>query len=377
MLQESALPVAVSVSVEELDGISSSVLKAETWLKTHVLAHYPANGITTIVVKTDFLCLKPQVDEFGLVLLSLKNIHYSITRWGLQRELKVSPGFSSHCSVSERDDFAEKVIKPLSEFLHIVNSTYSVVSSSLTNHKASSFVSYTVKKLGFLPENGVNLLIQIQQKYMRKLSEPDSKTINPYPARPTPLPEISPIHSSIGFSVPATVATPQSPISHSAFSPSPTFSFPSTSPPPLSFPATPPAPSAPMTYSPKLAPVGFPGAPGPYGSLPPCRPIENTMAPAPHSGGGMTESLWCVAKPNVPAETLQEAMDYACGEGGADCEEIQPQGSCFHPDTLVAHASYAFNSYWQKNKRSGGTCGFGGTAMLINADPSNNSLQLY
>lgn len=77
-----------------------------------------------------------------------------------------------------------------------------------------------------------------------------------------------------------------------------------------------------------------------------------------------------MAKPSVPEETLQEAMGYACGEGGADCQEIMPNGSCFNPDTAVAHASYAFNSYWQKNKRNGGTCSFGGTAMIINSDPS-------
>lgn len=86
----------------------------------------------------------------------------------------------------------------------------------------------------------------------------------------------------------------------------------------------------------------------------------------------MTWRLWCVAKPSVPVETLQEAMDYACGEGGADCGEIGPRGSCYYPDTVVAHASYAFNSYWQNNKKEGGTCEFGGTAMLINADPSFN-----
>lgn len=80
--------------------------------------------------------------------------------------------------------------------------------------------------------------------------------------------------------------------------------------------------------------------------------------------------MWCVAKPSVPAETLQEAMDYACGEGGAECDEIQPNGNCYYPDTIVSHASYAFNSYWQKTKINGGTCSFGGTAMLINSDPS-------
>ncbi|GFP90282.1 glucan endo-1 3-beta-glucosidase 3 [Phtheirospermum japonicum] len=97
-------------------------------------------------------------------------------------------------------------------------------------------------------------------------------------------------------------------------------------------------------------------------SLPPCEP---SRGPRQHHG------LWCVAKPSVPAETLQEALDFACGEGGADCEAIGQDGSCYYPDTVVAHASYAFNSYWQRNKKSGGTCGFGGTAMLINSDPSN------
>ena len=86
--------------------------------------------------------------------------------------------------------------------------------------------------------------------------------------------------------------------------------------------------------------------------------------------------MWCMAKPSVPGEKLQEAMDYAC-EGGADCEAIRPQGNCYSPDTVVAHASYAFNSYWQKNKRVvGGTCSFGGTAMLINADPSKQAPSL-
>ncbi|KAI3665656.1 hypothetical protein L6452_44286 [Arctium lappa] len=91
-----------------------------------------------------------------------------------------------------------------------------------------------------------------------------------------------------------------------------------------------------------------------------------STAAAPFSG----EEVWCVAKPSVPSEKLQEAMDYACGDGGADCEAINPAGSCYFPDSVVAHASYAFNSYWQKNKNNGGTCGFGGTAMLINSDPS-------
>ena len=79
-----------------------------------------------------------------------------------------------------------------------------------------------------------------------------------------------------------------------------------------------------------------------------------------------------MAKPTVPDPIIQEAMDYACGKG-ADCESIKPDGSCFQPNTLFAHASYAFNSYWQRTKVAGGTCDFGGTAMLVTVNPSKSN----
>ncbi|RXH86663.1 hypothetical protein DVH24_021936 [Malus domestica] len=61
-------------------------------------------------------------------------------------------------------------------------------------------------------------------------------------------------------------------------------------------------------------------------------------------------------------------MNYACGSG-VDCASIQPNGSCFMPDTLFAHASYAFNSYWQRTKGCWWHLFFGGTAMLVTVDP--------
>ncbi|MBA0845493.1 hypothetical protein Goarm_022841, partial [Gossypium armourianum] len=61
-------------------------------------------------------------------------------------------------------------------------------------------------------------------------------------------------------------------------------------------------------------------------------------------------------------------MDYACGSGG-NCKAIQPNEPCFQPNTLISHASFAFNSYWLNTKGNGGTCDFGGTAMLVTVDP--------
>jgi hypothetical protein len=101
------------------------------------------------------------------------------------------------------------------------------------------------------------------------------------------------------------------------------------------------------------------------GSTPPTVPVT-TPVTAPAASG---QQSWCVAKAGSAKAALQDALDYACGIGGADCSPIQPSGSCYYPNTLEAHASYAFNSYYQKNPAPT-SCDFGGAAMLANANPS-------
>ncbi|KAK6774090.1 hypothetical protein RDI58_029329 [Solanum bulbocastanum] len=106
--------------------------------------------------------------------------------------------------------------------------------------------------------------------------------------------------------------------------------------------------------------------------LPPVVYPPPAVPPPPHIADAI--ALWCVAKPSVPDPIIQEAMNYACASG-ADCDQLQPNGSCYQPDTLFAHASYAFNSYWQRTKMAGGTCDFGGTAILVTVDPSFDGCQ--
>nr|AFK40693.1 unknown [Lotus japonicus] len=83
--------------------------------------------------------------------------------------------------------------------------------------------------------------------------------------------------------------------------------------------------------------------------------------------------LWCVADEQTTDSELQGALDWACGKGGADCSKIQENQPCYFPNTLKDHASYAFNSYFQKSKHSGGSCHFRGAAMTTEEDPSHGS----
>ncbi|MBA0864280.1 hypothetical protein Goshw_001319, partial [Gossypium schwendimanii] len=69
---------------------------------------------------------------------------------------------------------------------------------------------------------------------------------------------------------------------------------------------------------------------------------------------------------------LQNALDWACGPGKADCSEIQPNQKCFQPDTLLAHASFAFNNYYQKNGATDASCSFRGNAIKVDQDPSKS-----
>lgn len=352
----SELPLAVSVSAENLNEVSASILLAEKWLRNNVLAHYPLAKITTVVVRTTAFCQQDQQQHSNLpvVLASLKNLYHSLKRWGLEKNIRVSVAFNLDClslnSVSYNNDLKMVKVKPVIEFLQEVNSTYSVIPHYGFSHVSDKSLSLgsshleSIKKLGFLHVNSINVLAiapKGRKTIARKLSVADFSPIGPLPVRPAPMPEVakSPM-------VPSHVPLPPLAQVVSSPPPMPSSSFAPEEPPPFVVPASSP-------YH------GF--------TLPPCNPVHNG---APYPQIFPIQKLWCVAKPSVPEETLQQAMDYACGEGGADCMEITPQGNCYNPDTVVAHASYAFNSYWQKHKRNGGTCNFGGTAMLINSDPS-------
>ncbi|XP_052183591.1 glucan endo-1,3-beta-glucosidase 1-like isoform X2 [Diospyros lotus] len=83
-----------------------------------------------------------------------------------------------------------------------------------------------------------------------------------------------------------------------------------------------------------------------------------------------TNQTYCVVVDGVDTKTLQTALDWACGPGRANCSEIQPGEDCYQPNNVINHASYAFDSYYQKEGRNAGSCDFKGAAMITTTDPT-------
>ncbi|KAH9325696.1 hypothetical protein KI387_005874, partial [Taxus chinensis] len=105
----------------------------------------------------------------------------------------------------------------------------------------------------------------------------------------------------------------------------------------------------------------------------PLTPPITTPSTTPITTPTQTSGSWCIAKSGVSDTSLQVALDYACGLGGADCGAIQQGGTCYNPDTVAAHASYAFDNYYKKNGMTSASCDFGGNAVVTNQDPSSGT----
>lgn len=84
--------------------------------------------------------------------------------------------------------------------------------------------------------------------------------------------------------------------------------------------------------------------------------------------------IWCVVAKGANRSEVDGALTYACSQGNKTCDPIRKGGSCYKPDSLIRHASFAFSSYWAQFKKVGGTCYFNGLATQTIQDPSKLNL---
>ncbi|KAL6636589.1 hypothetical protein ACP70R_024161 [Stipagrostis hirtigluma subsp. patula] len=192
---------------------------------------------------------------------------------------------------------------------------------------------------------------------------PEPGTPDPTTTTPTPTTMPSPVTTPAPFmnpvtapTMPGSVTNPTAPVTNPATTPTGTS------------PVTNPVTTSPYPQQGAGVGVGAGGMPTSPVYQPPAT-MPGTVQPGAPAVAGQT---WCVAKTGMMESVLQSGLDYACGMGGVDCSAIQPLGSCYNPNTLQAHASYAFNSYFQRSP-SPASCDFGGAGMLVNVNPSSGT----
>ncbi|KAK6122407.1 hypothetical protein DH2020_043849 [Rehmannia glutinosa] len=86
-----------------------------------------------------------------------------------------------------------------------------------------------------------------------------------------------------------------------------------------------------------------------------------------------TNRTYCVAREGADKKMLQAALDWACGPGRVDCSPLLQGQTCYEPDNVFAHASYAFDAYYLRMAMGDGTCNFNGVATITTTDPSHGS----
>ncbi|KAJ7519532.1 hypothetical protein O6H91_20G043100 [Diphasiastrum complanatum] len=373
-LANSGLQVSVMVSNDQISSIASSQTNSDNWVEKNIVPYYPATQITTLAVGNEVLSDTSIKSVWAQLVPAMENIHSSLVRKNLNKIQVTSPVASDALGNSYppssgkfRDDIATSIIKPMLSFLSRTNSAFfaniypyfawannpqqisleyaifgsssAVVTDGSTQYTSllDAMLDATIVAMKNLGYGDVDIVISETGWPTQGGTGANVKNAALYNKR------------MVGRAT-AGVGTPLRP--NSAI---PTFIFALFN----------------EDQKPGAATEHNWGVLYPNGS--PVYALDFTGQRS--SVSVLIQKQWCVVKSDVTdGQLLQRGLDYACGTGNVgDCEAIQPGASCYDPNTLSAHASYAFNSYWQQQKASGGTCDFGGAAKLTTVDPSHDS----
>ncbi|KAF5737811.1 putative Glucan endo-1 3-beta-glucosidase precursor [Tripterygium wilfordii] len=377
-LSNTGIRVMVSVPNEQLLGIGQSNSTAANWVSRNVVAHYPASNITAICVGSEVLTGLPNAAT--VLVNALKFIHSALLASNLDRQIKVSSPLSTSIifdSFPPSQAFFNRSLNPV-----------------------------LVPMLNFLQSTGSYLMLNIYPYYDYMQSNGviplDYALFKPLPSNKEAVDANTLVHYSNVFdamvdaayfamaflnftNIPIVVTESGWPSKGDSNEPDATLDNANT-------------------YNSNLIrhvlnKTGTPKRPGIAVSTYIYELYNEDTKPGPVSeknwglfnangepvyvlhlaGSGSvlandtSNQTYCTAKEGSDPKMLQAALDWACGAGKVDCSAMSQGAPCYEPDNVIAHATYAFDTYYHQMGKAPGTCDFNGVAAVTTSDPSHGS----
>lgn len=388
-LSNTSLQVSVMLPNQLISNLSASQPAADAWVRANLLPFYPATKIRILLVGNEVLSFPDEKQNWHDLVPAMRRLRRSLKSLNL-RKVKVGTPLAMDALATSfppsngsfRADIAGPVIKPLLQFLNRTRSFYFLdVYTYFTwaaNHKTIDLdyallnrtegVKYTDPISGLVYDNLLDQILDAVHAAMAAAGYPGVRIW----IAETGWPNAGDV-DQIGASVRNAAVYNRNLARRVAAKP------------PEGTPARPGAAVRAFVFS--LYNENRKGGQGTerhWGLLYPNgtavyevdltgRRPESAYAPLPPASNNEPYEgpIWCVVGETAAgAAELGGALAYACGQGNGTCDGIRPGEECYKPDSLVSHASYAFNSYWHQYRALGGTCYFNGLATQTTVDPS-------
>nr|WGN98271.1 beta-1,3-glucanase [Vaccinium corymbosum] len=377
-LANTGIKVAITIPNEQLLGIGQSNTTAANWVSQNVVAHYPDTNITTICVGSEVLTTLPNAAR--ILVSALKFVQSALVASNLDCQIKVSTPLSSSIildSFPPSQAFFNRSLNPvLVPMLSFLQSTGSFLMLNIYPY------------YDYMQSNGV---IPLDYALFRPLASNkeavDANTLIHYTNVFDAM--VDAAYFSMAYlnftNIPVIVSESGWPSKGDSSEPDATLDNANTYNSNLikhvlNQTGTPKHPGISVsTYIYEL--YNEDNKPGPLSEQnwglfdangEPIYILHLTGS-GPVLANDTTNQTFCTAKDGADAKMLQAALDWACGPGKVDCSPILQGQPCYEPDTVAAHATYAFDTYYHQMGKASGTCDFNGVAAITTSNPSHDN----
>ncbi|KAL1365381.1 hypothetical protein HN51_013416 [Arachis hypogaea] len=377
-LAKTGIEVSVSVPNEELLAIAQSNSTAANWVYRNVVAHYPSTNITSICVGSEVLTTLPNVAK--ILVNALKYIHSALVASNLDRQIKVSTPLSSSMildSFPPSQAFFNRSLNPiLIPMLDFLQSTGSYLMLNIYPY------------YDYMESNGVIPLDYALFKPLPPNKEAiDSNTLVHYTNVFDAV--VDAAYFAMSFlnftNIPVVVTETGWPSKGDRNEPDATLDNANAYNSNLikhvlNMTGTPKHPGiAISTYIYELYNEDTKAGPlseknwGLFDANGKPIYILHLTGSGAVLANDTTNQTYCVAKDDADPKMLQAGIDWACGPGKVDCSPLLQGQPCYEPDNVVAHANYAFDTYYHLMGRSSEACNFNQMATISTSNPSHGS----